>query len=120
MIKHFANLPFKIVEYVFVLYAQDLAGKHLIPMLHKADIVAVITTDLRKPVSEFLPFGEKLLEAGKAAIHRISTRIDDPGIGQDKVDQPDMAKIVGHFIDEERRIPAMNTRGFNEIAAKLR
>ena len=71
-------------------------------MRHQVDITFVITAHLFKPIGKLLPFGEKLFEAAEATTHRVTPRINDFGIGQDKMDQADMPEIIGHLVDEIR------------------
>jgi hypothetical protein len=48
-----------------------------------------------------LPRGEQLLVVAEAAREGVSARIDDLGVGQDQMNQPEVAKIIRHLVDEE-------------------
>jgi hypothetical protein len=101
IIQQAADLSFEVIQDVFMLYPQDAPRRQdSVPVVHQVDIGPVVLADVFQAVGEFLPFGEELLEAGPAAIHRIAPRIDDLRIGQDQVDQPDMPEIVRHLVRE--------------------
>jgi hypothetical protein len=44
----------------------------------------------------------QLLEVAEAAGHRLATRIDDLRVRKHQVDQPGVAEIVRHLVDEKR------------------
>ena len=75
------HLPFQIVDHVFMLHPQHPPGQDLVPMAHQVQIGAIVTANILKAVGELLALGEKLLEVGEAARHRLAPRINDLGIG---------------------------------------
>src|SRR6478735_7790345 len=77
-------------------------GQHCIEMGQEIDVVAVVVADIFKAVGKVLTAREMLLEPGKAATERMASRVDDLRIRQDEVNQPDVCKVIGHLIDEER------------------
>ena len=87
-------------------------------MLHQVHVIGEIAPDLGQPVSELLPLGEQLLEAGKTAIHRRAPGVDDLRIRQDQVDQADVAEIVGHLVDEEGRALPVDGRVLDVLLAE--
>ena len=107
----FENAPdiaFQIIDHFLVLHAQDPARQDPVPMRHQLDITAVIARYIVEAISEFLAGGEELLEIAEAAGHRLAPRIDDPGIGQDQVDETDMPEIIGVLVDEKRLAGAID------------
>ena len=76
-----------------MLNAQDSPFReNTVPMRHQIDIAAIVVSNIIEAVGELLTFREELLEARPTTIHRVAPRIDDLRIGQDKVDQPDVAE----------------------------
>ena len=61
-----------------------------------------------------------LLEAGKAARHRVAAGVDDLCIRQDQTDKAHMHEVVGHLVDEKRLVGfALNARAFDIFGAKI-
>ena len=77
-------------------------------MVHQVNIVAIITTDIGESVGKGLPTGKVLRIAAETGRHRMAARIDDFGIGKYQVNQADMQKIIGHFVDKKRRRLSLN------------
>src|SRR5258708_26782398 len=97
-----ADTTLQVPDYVLMLHAQDLPGEYGVPVLHELDIAPVITADVVKTVRELLTAGEKLLEIAEAAGHGLAPRVDDLRVGQNEVNEADMAEVVRHLVDEER------------------
>ncbi len=57
--------------------SQHLARQHLVPVIHEAQIAAIVAPEILQVVAERLPFGEMLLEGAEACIHRVAAHIDD-------------------------------------------
>src|SRR6202161_1921774 len=71
----------------------------------------VIPAAIRKVVGKALPAREVLFVLRETAAERVPPSVDDPGVGQDEMNKPDVEVIVGHLVDEERRIGlAMHAR----------
>ena len=62
--------------------------------------------------------GEELLQVAEATGHRLTSHVDDFGVWQHQMDEPNMPKIVWHFIDEERLVPAIGPRIFHVALPK--
>ena len=95
-------------------------GQHRIPMLHQPQVIGVITPDVIQIVREVLPLREQLLEHREPAGQRLAPGIDDPGIRQDQVNQPDVAEVVGHLVDEMRRARVAVDPGGGDVAVAQR
>ena len=84
-------------------------------VLHKIKIVIVVLADLLQSIGEFLAAGEQLLETTKAAGHRFTAGVNDSGVGQNQMNQTNMAEVIGHLVDEKRCVTAM----YSGIGQKL-
>jgi hypothetical protein len=73
-----------------------------VPVPHDFKVGAVVACDVIDVVAELLPAGEQLLEIAEATGHGFAPGIDDLCVRQHQVDEADVAKIVRHFVDEER------------------
>src|SRR5882724_11586378 len=96
-----AHIRFEIAHHILVLDAQYPAGKRAIPMRHELRIHPVVASDVIDAIGELLPGGEQLLVVAEAAGERVSARVDDLGVGQDQMNEPEMPKVVRHLVDEE-------------------
>ena len=57
-------------------------------------------------------YNEGVAVAGaRAAAERMAACVDDPGVGQDEMDQPDMREIVRHLVGEEGPVEAALNAG---------
>ena len=99
--------PLDILDHILMMNAKDLSGKNIIPMPHELQIGSIVARDILEAVGELLPLREQLLEIAEAARHRLAPRIDDPGVRQHQVDEPQVPEIVGHLVDEERNGAAL-------------
>ena len=97
-----SHAALEIGQHILVLHAQHATRQGMVEMVHELDIGAVIAADVFEVVGEGVPVGVELLEVAEAAVHRIAARVDDPGIGQDQLDQRDVAEVVRHLVDEVR------------------
>src|SRR5262249_35267997 len=88
-------------------HSQHSSGKHRVPMSHQLEIGPVIASNIADAVAELLPAGVELLQVTEAAGHGLTPRVNNSGIWQHKVDEPDVAEVVRHLVDEERLISAM-------------
>src|SRR5579863_3932580 len=95
------HVRLEILHHMLVLDCQYPSGKHRIPMIHELDIHPVIAADVLDAVRELLAGREKLFVIAEAAGEGVSAGIDDSGVGQDEMNQPKIAKIVRHLVDEE-------------------
>src|SRR5215469_2119936 len=82
--------------------AQYPPGKHVIPMTHELEVGAVVPRDVLESIGECLALRKELLEVAEAAGHGLAAYVDDPGIGQNEVNQPDVPEVVRHLVDEAR------------------
>ncbi len=82
---------------------QSPARQHLVPVPHELHIAAVVPRYVVHAVRKLLARGKQLLEIAEATGHRLAARVDDPGVGQDQVNEPDVAEVVRHLVDEARR-----------------
>jgi len=64
-------------------------------MRHEFHIHPVIASDVVDAIGELLPGGEQLLVVAEAAGERVSARIDDLGVGQDQMNEPEMPTVFG-------------------------
>ena len=101
-VEHTPHAALQVVHDVLVLNAQHPSGKHLVPVRHELEVGAVVAGDVLEAVGELLALGEQLLEVAEAAGHRLAPRVDDPGVGQDQVDEADVPEVVRHLVDEAR------------------
>ena len=115
-----ANLRLGVGYHFFVLHAVHAAGQRLVPVVHHPGVITVVLADVFQAISESLPAGEQLLEAGKTAAHRVAPRVDDLAVGQNQVDQSDVLEIIGHLIDKKWVISsALDAGGFQVTLAQL-
>src|SRR5690606_16697772 len=80
--------PLAVGHHLLVLDTVDAARQDRVPVIHQPQVIAVIVSEIREVVGPGLPVGEQLLEAGKAARHRVPARVDDLRVRQNQVDQP--------------------------------
>src|ERR1700731_257018 len=71
-------------------------------MLHERDVIPVVKPQLTQVVTEFLAADEQLFVAGEAAGERVTPRVDDRGVGKHQMDEPNMAEVPEHLVDEVR------------------
>ena len=89
-------------------------------MGHEIHIISIVASDLFKSVCELLAFGEKLLKARKTTGHGMAASIDNFRIGQNEMDEPNMAKIIGHLVDKIRRpLPVGRRRSVLPLRPRL-
>src|SRR6185312_11881302 len=93
----------EIRDQLLVLDPQYLSRQDCIPMPHEAHIHVVIPGKVLEAVDEprSIAGGEELFEVAETAGHRLSARVDDPGIGQNEVNQAQIQKVARPFVDEE-------------------
>ena len=89
-------------------------------MVHQAHIVQIVLSNVLLIVAEHLPFCEQLLEAREAAGHGVPACINDFGIGQHELDEPNVAEVVGHLVDKEGRAHPVHLCIANEFFAQCR
>ena len=70
-------------------------------MAHQPDVIGVIAAHRLQRVRMVETARIELLPVGKAARHRVAANIDDPRVGQDGVDQPNLHPVVGHLVGEQ-------------------
>ena len=70
-------------------------------MPHQLQISPVVTRDIVDAVGELLSIGKQLFQIAETARHRLTPRIDDPGVRQHQVNQPQVPEVVRHLVDEE-------------------
>ncbi len=85
MFKQGSNLGFSIIDHVLVLNTMYPARQNLVPVVHKLHIVAIVISDACKIVGERLPTREELLETGKTRGHRMTTSVNNFGVGQNQM-----------------------------------
>ena len=69
-----------IAHQLLVPHMQHLAGQHLVPVVHEAQIAAVVAAQILQVVAEGLALGKMLLEGAEAGVHRVAADIDDRGV----------------------------------------
>src|SRR5262249_22171246 len=89
---------------------EDLPRQHSVPMLHERYVLTVVASDFLEGVFELHALREELPEVAETTGHGLAPRIDDPGVGEDQVDEADVTQVVRHLVDEERRSLAVDTR----------
>src|SRR5262249_7270182 len=107
-IQHAPHISFEVFNDVFVGYPEDPAGKRGVPVLHQLEIGPVVAGDVLDTIGKLLSTRKQLLQIAEAAGHGLASRVNDPGVRQHEMDQPNVSKVVGHFVDEERSIPAIS------------
>ena len=61
-----------------------------------------------------------LPEIGKTTIERVSPCIDNPGVGQDKMDQAGVNPVVGQLVDKKWLIGfALNSGALDKLGAQI-
>ena len=105
-----AHVPLEIVHHILVVDSQHAPRQRRVPVLHQLEVGPVIARDVIDAVGKFLAARIELLEVPKAAGHRLSARINDRRSRQHQVDQPDVAEVVRHFVDEVRLAGAVDLR----------
>ena len=96
------TFTFGVVDHPLIEHAMDTVRQHGVDMRHQRHIIGVIAPEFGKVVAESLAAREMLLIGGEAAAQWMAAGIDDLGVRQDEVNQPDMRPIVRHLVDEER------------------
>ena len=119
-IEHPPHLSLKVSHHILMLHAQHIAGDDVVPVVHQPHIVEVVLGNIFLVVAEHLSFCEQLLEAREAAGHGVPACINNLGIGQHELDQPDVAEVVGHLIDKEGRAHPVHLCIANEFFAQCR
>src|SRR5690606_1091707 len=81
-------------------------------MRHRLYVVAVVAAELLEARAEIDRATEVLGEVGEAASQGMPPDVDDPGVRQNQVDEPDTGPVEGHLVREERAIrPAAGADG---------
>src|SRR5271166_297880 len=104
------NAAFEVIENVLVLHTQHLSGQYAIPMLHQLDVGSVIAPDVLEAVGELLAGRKQLFEIAETAGHRLPPCVDNPGVRQHQVHEPDMAEVIRILVDELRPSGAVDGR----------
>src|SRR5215469_4860272 len=97
-----AYLPLGVLDHGLVQHAVHAPRQHRVEMRHEADVVAVVAAEILEVVGEALAVRELLLEARETAAERVAAGVDDPGVGQDQLNESDIEAVVRHLVDEER------------------
>src|SRR5580658_11015272 len=104
-----SHAAFQVLDHILVMHAQDAPGRqHTVPVAHELEVGAVVARDVVDAIGELLALREQLLEIAEAAGHRLAPCIDDAGIRQHQVDEPEVAEVVRHLVDEERSAGAID------------
>src|SRR5579872_7490237 len=85
-------------------------GKHRVPVSHQLKIGPVVAGDILDATGELLPTGKQLLQVAETARHRFAPHVDDFGVRHHEMDQPDVAEVVRHLVDEEWLMPTVSAR----------
>src|SRR5690606_41923644 len=97
---------------LLVQHTVNAAGPQAIEMRHRLYVVAVVAAELLEARAEIDRATEVLGEVGEAASQGMPPDVDDPGVRQDQVDEPDTGPVEGHLVREERAIrPAAGADG---------
>ena len=70
-------------------------------MSHELEIGPVIAGDILDAIGELLTFRKQLPQVTNTARHGIAAHVDDFGVRQHEMNEPDVAEVVRHFVDEE-------------------
>jgi len=105
-----ADVCLRIAYQLLILQMHDFAGQHFVPVIHERKVRAVVPAEIVKVVTEGLPFRKVLLVGAEARIHRVASRVDNGGVRQDRLSEPDMAEIIGHLVDKVRSAAAKRAR----------
>ncbi len=92
-------------------------GQHLVPMLHQLVVLAIIVAQLGQVIAVRHVVLEQLGERRKAGVDRIPHRVDELGLGEQQVDQPD-EEIIGEQLVGDARMVACPARDLLDIAAR--
>src|ERR1043165_1510533 len=76
------------------------AGQNGIEMCHEVEGIGVVAADILEAIGEILAAREVLFEIREAAGERMPPHVDDLRAGQNELNQPHMAEVVGHLADE--------------------
>ena len=85
MVEDASYLPLKISYGIFVLDIKHEARQNTVPVIHQSLILQVVFADFRQVIGKWLPLGEQLLVAAKAAVQRVTPSIDNFRIWQNKM-----------------------------------
>ncbi len=69
-------------------------------MRHQRHVIGIVPAQVGQVVAVVLALRETLFEPRQATGHGISSHVDDPGVGQDEMDQAYVHEIIGKFVDE--------------------
>ena len=72
------------------------------PVLHHGPIFLIVIPYQLQAVAEGLTSCEILFKSRETAVHRVSSRIDKNCIWHNVRYEPDVRKIIWHFVDEIR------------------
>ncbi|MFT5332578.1 MAG: hypothetical protein ACJAUG_002510 [Halioglobus sp.] len=66
----------------------------------------------------YLPFREQLFKTTEATGHWMTPGVDNFRVRQDQMNQRNVAKIIGHFIDKKISTTATERSVFNKVVTK--
>src|ERR1700722_12818348 len=88
----------------------------MIPVAHGVEIAPIVAPQVLEIVAEGLALREMLLVSTEASVHGVTPHVDDDGVRQHAMDEPDVAEVIRHLVDEMR--PSAANRGrFLEVAS---
>jgi hypothetical protein len=105
-----ADVCLRIAYQLLILQMHDSAGQDFVPVIHERKVRAVVPAEMVKVVTERLSFREVLLVGAEARIDRVASRVDNGGVRQNRLNERDMAEIVGHLVDKVRSAAAKRAR----------
>ena len=105
-----AHFGFNVINHRFVLHCQDAVRQHRIPVRHQTGVIAKVAGNVFLTIGKGLTGRKQLLEATKTGRHGMPTGVNNLGVGQDHLNQPNMLKIVRHLIDKKRRVAPLHLR----------
>ena len=91
----------EIIDEILVLYVDHDAGRQdLVPVLHDRLVAAIVAAELGEIVGKRLASRKEQREARDAGVEGITTHIDEAGVRQRQMNQPDKDKVERHFVDD--------------------
>jgi hypothetical protein len=91
----------KVIDEIFVPYVDHHTRRQdAVPVLHDRLVAAIIAAEFGEIVGKGLGSRKQQREALDAGIEGITKRIDEAGVRQRQMDQPDKDKVERHFVDD--------------------
>src|SRR3981189_14352 len=99
MLKHTPCRTFEVIDEILVMCIDHDAGReHLVPVLHDRFVTAIVAAEFGEIVGKRLASREQQREAGQTGVEGIATRIDEAGVRQRQMNQPDKDEVEWHLV----------------------